>query len=188
MFGKQINVWYADRRLNNGDAPLGIWYANAIFTIVLIALCVVIEVENFHFDRFFPRRSERPGSRYMVPFELSPTRDEQQWRDWEVMVTQDNSWYYRSLSPSELLRMKSWINEASRWNRFVYLVKWGSLFQLGIAFSILLLGVVLLRALGKGNMDTFRWRVVWVEMLIAVIVPIEMLSRGYFWSRIDQWP
>jgi hypothetical protein len=101
----------------------GALVAGLILALLLGGLHVLIEYENAHSENFFPRRVERPGSKHYARFGVESVRDEKRWRDFQVMITQDERWYGRTLTDQDRKLMQSWIADRERWNRFVILVK-----------------------------------------------------------------
>ena len=181
-------MWHADhRRLKTGRVPLVALFVSWVLSIALISLCIVTEIENAHFEFFFPRRSVAPWSTLAYPFEVTAARDEGGWRSWRFAVTGDETLLYRPLTNTELLLMKSWIADAVRWNVFVHLVKRGCAVEIGIVVLLLTIRIVCTRLSGCGVRNTWDWWAMNICIGIAMLVVVVILFRGYGFATFGDW-
>ncbi|HVT82796.1 MAG TPA: hypothetical protein VHM90_19315 [Phycisphaerae bacterium] len=169
---------HSGRRIPPQSVINRVWHACWILAAVMFLLALAIEFENYHFDSFFPRRDERPGSHWLKPFEPDVVDDESSWRDWQGMLTGKEDFYTKSLSPADRANMALRIAENGRWNRFVALVKWGSPPLVAISVAVFVLSILLLRWLDS-HAAIWRWRLTHVFLVTTVLITLDILVRGY---------
>ena len=161
----------------------------AFLTLASVLLCLTMEIENTHFDTFFPRRYEFKGARHLYPF--FPTRiidhDASAWPGWQMMLTGDQSWCMRPLTPGELQQAQRWADDAPRWDQFVRLIRVGSPIQLGLIVGIWFLGWLLCHWV-KRQRHPAAWWTLSTCMALATIIAIDMVFRGWFSAFKDSYP
>lgn len=178
-----IKLNYADRFTRTRRAPSPrqiacVWVTFIAIVIAALFMSVCTEIENNHFDSFFPRRPESPSSHYYMSFEKDLVHDEDTWRRWLEMLDTEgkrDDWFDRPLTESERRRMEVRIAENPRWNRFVLLVMHGVPIQLvfmGIAVGE---GVLLMWWLDK-RQNPRKWRT--AAAGTALMISLLILTLG----------
>lgn len=166
------------RRIPTPKVLLRIWYVCLLMAIATALLCLITDIENAHFDNFFPRRPSLPGSHWLVSCKKDIVHDEGSWRTWQTMITEREDWLYKPLAPDDRHALAQRIADNGRWNRFVVLVQWDApaLFVLSIALSIL--ATFLLYWLDRRT-ATWRWPITLAMAAAGIIVFLDVFQHGY---------
>lgn len=168
----------AGRRIPSQSVINRLWLAYWILAAAMLFLCLAIELENFHFDSFFPRRASGPGSHRLKSFTPDIVVDEFSWRDWQGMLTENIDCYTKPLSADDRANLAIRVAENDRWNRFVVLVKWGSPFLIASSAIVLVLSLLLLRWL-DWRAVIWRWRLTHALLIASILMILDVFVRGY---------